>query len=237
MKTAHQQRIEEFMRKIPQAIPDAPCIPSEEVRLLRAKLIMEEALETVYSLGFSVYHEHEFDGLYQGGVYFDPNIKPNLEQIADGCADLSVVTIGTLSACGIHDKALLEEVDHNNLDKFQGDAHKDESGKWIKSSAHKPPDIVRVLENQPASSVIYDSRLERANKSKDERLQRAQDDGVNYNVETREDKEKRFKKLHDIDDCTCTIMDFDWPNPTINGFGKDCPYHFLQRVDNAETEG
>lgn len=102
MKTAHQQRVEEFMRKAEQEIPDAPCIPSEEVRLLRAKLILEEAVETVEALGF-------FVTMTDDGVKPAGRCESNLEQIADGCAGLSVVTIGTLSACGIHDEALLKK--------------------------------------------------------------------------------------------------------------------------------
>lgn len=125
-RTTHQQRIDEFMRKAGQDVPDSPTMPSEEVRLLRAKLIWEEVLETIQALGV--------DLTFGNGWMFDDQTshrlpkmpKPtwavkgelNLKEVADGCADISVVTIGTLSACGIADARLLEEVDRSNLSKF-----------------------------------------------------------------------------------------------------------------------
>ena len=81
---------------------------------------------------------------YRVDAYRDPN----LVEIADGCADLSVVTIGTLSACGIADEMLLGVVDANNLAKF-GPGHSiREDGKLIKPKNHKPPDIAQLLEIQ-----------------------------------------------------------------------------------------
>src|SRR5690606_27317494 len=77
----------------------------------------------------------------------DPNAF-NMLELADGCADLSVVTTGTLSACGIADKALLEEVDRNNIAKFRDGVKKREDGKVLKPEGHQPPDIRRVLIGQ-----------------------------------------------------------------------------------------
>lgn len=147
MKTDHQKRVEAFMKKDDQELPDKPCIPSEEVTLLRATLIMEEALETVRGLGIRIKQDGAIIDHVQY-LEFDAYWKPNLEQIADGCADLSVVTIGTLSACGIHDDDLLREVDRSNNDKFRGDVHKNSDGKWIKPSDWQPPKILEALELQ-----------------------------------------------------------------------------------------
>jgi predicted HAD superfamily Cof-like phosphohydrolase len=69
-------------------------------------------------------------------------------EVADGCADVSVVTIGTLSACGIADKPLLKEVDESNLRKFGPGYSKREDGKWIKPPDWKVPDIAKVLNEQ-----------------------------------------------------------------------------------------
>ena len=124
-KTEHQQRVEELMVKASQVIPDRPTMPDEKTRLLRAKLILEESLETVKELGFAII----VDGndvveitekvVLKECVRLEPNGHENLEGIADGCADISVVTIGTLSACGISDVLVLQEVDRNNLAKFE----------------------------------------------------------------------------------------------------------------------
>lgn len=131
------------MRKADQEIPSKPTIPSEEIRKLRATLILEEALETIAALGFEV-----VSGDGTPGIGIAPYGKPNLEEIADGCADLSVVTIGTLSACGIHDEELLKEVDDSNLRKFDIGSYKREDGKWMKPPNWKTPVIKEVLENQ-----------------------------------------------------------------------------------------
>jgi hypothetical protein len=65
-----------------------------------------------------------------------------------------VVTIGTLSALGISDGALLKEVDLNNLDKF-GDGHSlRDDGKLIKPLWHLPPAIGHILINLPWDIII-----------------------------------------------------------------------------------
>ena len=74
-------------------------------------------------------------------IDLDDQGDADLCAIVDGCCDLSVVTIGTLSACGVPDELFLKLVDENNLAKF-GDGHSiREDGKLIKPSDHKPPAI------------------------------------------------------------------------------------------------
>ena len=149
MKSEHYCNVEKFMKLAGQEMPDTPKIPSLEVRELRAKLIFEECLETITALGFAVFTLNErVDGKTVYKPTFFENEKPNLTKIADGCADISVVTIGTLIACGIHDKELLECVDENNLAKF-GEGHSiREDGKLIKPPNHQPPDIAKILRDQ-----------------------------------------------------------------------------------------
>jgi len=150
VRTIHQERIENFMRLAGQVILTRPTIPTIDVRLLRAKLILEEAFETVEALGVRVYHELIDDdvGMGYGDLVFAANKKPNLIEIADGCADVSVVTIGTLSACGIEDVILLEEVDESNLRKFGPGSYMREDGKWMKPPDWKPPNIQEVFDTQ-----------------------------------------------------------------------------------------
>lgn len=142
MKTEHQQRVEELMRRAGQALPIKPMVPSVEVRKLRANLILEEALETIEALGFNVVMK-PFDGTIEVG----PEVRePNIIEVVDGCADVSVVTIGTLSAFGVSDQPILEAVDANNLEKFGPGSYKRESdGKWMKPPGHKPADIMGLL--------------------------------------------------------------------------------------------
>ena len=141
MQTDHQIRVEQFMRLAEQEIPNTPTIPDSKVLELRARLIMEECLETVRAMGFDVYTgAQKIDK-----VWFRKEAGCDLIEVADGCADISVVTIGTLSAFGIKDQKLLEEVDAHNLSKFGPGGYKDEGGKWIKPKDLKKPDIFRAI--------------------------------------------------------------------------------------------
>jgi predicted HAD superfamily Cof-like phosphohydrolase len=145
-----------------QATPDVPTFPSQEVRLLRAKLILEKALETIHALGFNPrvksYGAPPLDGVpvttnsvslipLDQGYETACSVLDRLVAIADGCADLSVVTTGTLSACGIPDLPILEAVDNNNLAKFGPGHYIRSDGKLIKPPDHQPPDLKAVLLN------------------------------------------------------------------------------------------
>lgn len=113
-KTPHQQRIEHFMTHINHQVEPHPVLPPVEVRWFRARLILEETLETIKALGYDI--------VPTKGGYEVSKLEthaPNLIEVVDGCADISVVTIGTLSACGVKDRAVLEAVDRNNISKFE----------------------------------------------------------------------------------------------------------------------
>lgn len=151
----HQQRVEHFMRLAKQDVPRTPTIPSPEVRALRARLILEEALETIDALGCEVVSGDQIKhylitakALKSGAVIITPTHDPDLTEIVDGCADIMVVTTGTLSACGVKDAVPQRLVDENNLAKF-GPGHTiREDGKLIKPPGHKPPDLAGEIERQ-----------------------------------------------------------------------------------------
>ncbi len=147
-KSEHQRRVEEFMRLAKQTVPEKPVIPGRDVRYLRAKIIFEEALETIEGLGFSVVvtggHRVLSKDCYD--LSSDGHIPPDLVEIVDGCADLRVVTTGTLSACGVPDRLVQFEVDQNNLAKFGPGGYRRESdGKWMKPPGHKPPRVKEII--------------------------------------------------------------------------------------------
>lgn len=127
-----------------QEVPEKPTMPDEATRRFRAKIILEEALETIAGLGFDVVMK-PFDLELEVG----PQVRePNMEEIVDGCADIIVVTTGTLSACGVADVAVQNEVDQANLRKFGPGSYKREDGKWMKPPDFRPPDIEAVLAAQ-----------------------------------------------------------------------------------------
>ncbi len=145
--TPHAQRVLSFMLRAKQNCPVTPTIPDEKVRLLRAKLIWEEAIELIKDgLGVEVFIEPDDQGAKTFG--FKIAGEPNLVLIADGVADLSVVNIGTALACGLEDEKILEIVDRNNLAKFRPGHSFREDGKLIKPPDHQKPDLKTEIEIQ-----------------------------------------------------------------------------------------
>lgn len=155
MKSDHQKRIENFMLRGGQDVPAQITIPNEDTLKLRAMLILSEAMETIMALGvdISVYYpsySQEVLPITKNNVRYHVNATRGVDLVgvADGCADVSVVTIGTLSAFGIHDVALLEEVDRTNLDKVRNGVLWDKHGKIQKPADWQPPRIQHILDLQ-----------------------------------------------------------------------------------------
>lgn len=151
-QSEHQHRIELLMKLAGQTVQEQPILPDSKVLELRARLILEECLETIKALGFviEVYSPTLETKSKHQGFSLTQEYTPNLIEIADGCADISVVTIGTLSACGIKDSNLLKVVDENNLEKFTevavaNGAGLNEQGKWIKASNHKKVNLEEAI--------------------------------------------------------------------------------------------
>jgi len=124
-----------------QKVGDPYTIPDEETRRLRAQLILEEALETIYALGMGVVSD--FNGL----SIMPSDDDPDLEKIIDGCCDLNYVLTGTLVSCGVPDSPHYDEVNKCNLAKFPNAvATFNESGKYQKPNGWVGPDHAKVQE-------------------------------------------------------------------------------------------
>jgi predicted HAD superfamily Cof-like phosphohydrolase len=158
--TDHYDRVKEFCFLAGQSAPDTLTAPTPETAMLRARLILEEALETVEALGITPYFLPGMASTSKidigTNVGFAVTHEPNLVEIADGCADISVVTTGTLIACGIPDEPLLAMVDQNNLEKFGPGSSVNEHGKFVKPPGHKPPDIQNWLASLTAKDTNAD---------------------------------------------------------------------------------
>lgn len=134
--------IKSWMSAFGQETPNRPAIPTLDVRKLRAKLILEEALETIRGMGVEVTDSSGFnlysieDFAFAGIEYNLKTAEEALVEVLDGCIDLEVVTKGTLAAFGLSDNEAFEEVMRSNWTKLwtNGDLFKayDES-KTIKS--------------------------------------------------------------------------------------------------------
>lgn len=144
----HYSRVKALNVKIDgKQSPSVPTMPDAKTRELRARLILEECMETIDALGCGIYLD-KYQEIFFDQISIKAEYPPNLVEIADGCADISVVTIGTLVACGIKDMELFKEVDENNLAKFGPGGHLREDGKWVKPPNHPKPDIARILREQ-----------------------------------------------------------------------------------------
>ena len=116
---------------------------SPEDRRLRAKLIMEEALETIEGLGFDV----KLDRAEDCGYSLVESRSPDMEKIIDGCCDLEYVTIGTLNALSIPDIPHMQAVCKANEAKFpdgKGVPHPTIPGKYGKPEGWIPPNHAKV---------------------------------------------------------------------------------------------
>lgn len=133
----HIEAVKNFMVGAKQTTRNEVSDPSSEELILRAKLIFEEALETINALGVSLYieigsnsitfrHDHEYDPL----------------GVLDGICDTYVVNTGTLHTCGLSEvfQEALSRVDSNNLSKINGNHSFREDGKLL-----KPPEYVPVV--------------------------------------------------------------------------------------------
>lgn len=146
-QSMEQKRVERFMCSAGQTVRLTPTIPPLDERQLRASLHLEETLETIKALGFRIiikgFHLDSIEGV--SDFHLEPSLEPNLVEIVDGCCDTNVVSLGTLSACGVSDVGPMDEVLNANQRKFDPGGYRREDGKWCKPADWTPPDILGEL--------------------------------------------------------------------------------------------
>lgn len=170
--TNEQTLVSQFMNLFKQKVRIRPEIPSLDERRLRAKLIMEEALETIEALGF---YARSGEYLVQADdIKLYPSEEgPDLVEIADGLADLHYVGYcGTAAACGIDMEPVFAEIHRSNMSKMwtEEDLKQQKAlyptgvvenyggglyrilvdGKVIKSPSYSPANVARILIEQGA---------------------------------------------------------------------------------------
>lgn len=136
-------RFQEQVAEFSEATGGPETLDTEKGRTLRAKLIMEEAIETVAALGF-----------YVTGVIVSPDnilVETYHKQYEtfdhidyiDGLCDLTYVTMGGAISAGINLERHFDEVHQANMRKLSGP--KREDGKQLKPEGWQPPDHERIL--------------------------------------------------------------------------------------------
>lgn len=137
--TKEQEQVKEWMKHFGQATPNKPTMPLLEDRKLRAKLILEEALETINKgLGIGIEFDIVLDNRgtnYGTKIYTillnDINFDSfefcsyghsNMVELADGLADLHYVAYcGTAATCGVDMEPIFAEVHRSNMTKLWTD--------------------------------------------------------------------------------------------------------------------
>lgn len=159
LKSTNQLVVELFMAKTGdkrQSVPLTPHVPSDDICFLRARLMLEECLETIEKgLGLSVVLRDSGDAVAGeperkipvdfSRIDFVAKARGDIIELADGLADCEVVNLGTAAAAGIAHQPVFEEVMRNNLAKFGYGHTLDSGGKLVKPPDHKPPEIWRIL--------------------------------------------------------------------------------------------
>lgn len=141
-----QRMVAAFHRGTGQPEGQEPALRDLE---LRAKLIMEEAVETVAAMGYAAhggfsepYRPDDFqpDDIFKTFKQFN---KPDFAEAIDGLCDLIYVTLGSAVAWGVDLDPFFSEVQRANMEKLQGPKRAD--GKQLKPEGWRPPDIEGVL--------------------------------------------------------------------------------------------
>ena len=112
-----QQEIITLMKQFEQEVKESPELPDPATRLLRARLVFEEALEFVRACGCTVNSGAGTPVIDDIAVQLDPDGTPDLVEYVDGCVDQLVVTYGALNAAGIQVQSAWDEVQRSNMSK------------------------------------------------------------------------------------------------------------------------
>jgi len=101
-----------------QEVKTSPELPDRKTLLLRARLVLEEALEFVKACGCTaVINERTIGTIHDRIEVVDLGAEPNLIEYADACGDQLVVTYGALNAAGIQVEPVWDEIQRNNMGK------------------------------------------------------------------------------------------------------------------------
>lgn len=116
-----QEDIVMLMKQFHQEVKASPELPDAQTRLLRARLVFEEALEFVKSCGCTVNLTSAADGgsavIDEIVIMLDPDREPDFVEYVDACTDQLVVTYGALNAAGVKAQPAWDEVQRSNMSK------------------------------------------------------------------------------------------------------------------------
>jgi predicted HAD superfamily Cof-like phosphohydrolase len=139
-----QEQVRQF-HQIVCGAPTSPAVPMLRNPMLRASLIIEEALETAFALvgpaiAQNIVHRQSLDIVQK---WASRDGKPDLIEAIDGLCDTVVVCLGTAEDIGVDLDSFFTEVMRSNLAKAGGAV--DTMGKKQKPPGWTPPDLAGAL--------------------------------------------------------------------------------------------
>lgn len=148
--------VRQFMTAFGQPVRMKPThIITDQERLLRARLVLEEAIEFVESMGCIVAYKPNNDEPDMIGVVGDaitalplPGVSIDVEKAADALADSLVVVYGSAHTLGIPLDSVFSEVHRSNMSKLGHDGKpllREDDGKVLKGPQYTPPNVAGVL--------------------------------------------------------------------------------------------
>lgn len=154
-----QLQVQEFHRDVLEG-PTSPAEPKVRNPELRARLILEEAVETVVAL---VGGEQAYNMVREAGRAIPQRQKPSLLETIDGIVDTIYVCYGTAEDIGVDLEPFFDEVHAANMRKRDPEraqqASKSPLGKVIKPPGWKGPDIAGVLARVTAHKLSREEIL------------------------------------------------------------------------------
>ncbi len=139
-----------FMEAAGQTAPEEPSKISPQDAELRARLILEEAFETVRALGVDVLvrvgdsDSEDTLPLSFEDITLISVVPANILETVDGLCDVMYVTLGTFVTLGLPSGPFMDEVCKNNLTKVFPRVHI-VNGKVQKPLDYQPPRLSEIL--------------------------------------------------------------------------------------------
>ena len=146
--------VKEFHQKFGHPVAEALTIPSEGIRLLRFRLLVEEVVEFGRAIGIAGLCEstqEEFEAMVKkllNQYHINPFAVVNVAEAADALGDIDYVTQGANLVFGFPAEAVVAEIHRANMSKLGADGLPiyDDHGKIQKGPNYAPPDVKKVIE-------------------------------------------------------------------------------------------
>jgi predicted HAD superfamily Cof-like phosphohydrolase len=142
LKNRMQEQVQEFHEKFGHPIGETPAFRRPE---LRAKLILEEAIETAVGI---LGHTAAADLVRQEFIELNTRTPkaPDFVEAIDGICDTLYVTVGAAIEFGVDIQEVFDEVHRSNMAKVGGATRPD--GKTMKPAGWVAPAILDRLVDQ-----------------------------------------------------------------------------------------